>query len=172
MYYNKWSTTHGNGNVQSHDQGESKLNSIIANSGVHAVIDDKLMKSRFNKNKIAILKTKFLTVSSYHVTYAFQSESTLYSCLNVKELLARSRREIWNLSDCNWTRTHNHLVHKRTFNHLAKLAKWLSCEYLSVRCIWLYLLIMSRTRFRVNPHSIVAWMSRNSLLEAGAKSEI
>ena len=35
-----------------------------------------------------------MTVSSYHVTYAFQSESTLYSCLNVKELLARSRREI------------------------------------------------------------------------------
>ena len=36
---------------------------------------------------------------------------------------------------------------------------------------WLYVFIMSRTRFRVNPHSIVAWMSRNSLLEAGAKSE-
>ena len=35
-----------------------------------------------------------LTVSSYHVTYAFQSESTLYSCLNVKELFARSRPEI------------------------------------------------------------------------------
>ena len=34
------------------------------------------------------------TVCSYHVTYAFQSESTFYSCLNVKELLARSRREI------------------------------------------------------------------------------
>ena len=29
-----------------------------------------------------------LTVSSHHVTYVFQSESTLYSCLNVKELLA------------------------------------------------------------------------------------
>ena len=28
--------------------------------------------------------------------------------------------------DCNWTRTHNHVVHKRTLNHLAKLAKWLS----------------------------------------------
>ena len=27
---------------------------------------------------------------------------------------------------CHWTRTHNHLVHKRTLNHLAKLAKWLS----------------------------------------------
>ena len=65
-------------------------------------------------------------VCSYHVTYAFQSESTLYSCLDVKELLARSRREIFSLSDCNWTRTHNHLVHKRTLNHLAKLA--LSCH--------------------------------------------
>ena len=26
-------------------------------------------------------------------------------------------------SDCNGTRTHNQLVHKRTLNHLAKLAK-------------------------------------------------
>ena len=66
-----------------------------------------------------------LTVCSYHVTYAFQSKSTLHSCLNVKELLARSRGKIWSLSDCNWTRTHNHLVRKRTLSHLAKLAKWL-----------------------------------------------
>ena len=36
---------------------------------------------------------------------------------------------------------------------------------------WLYVLVMSRTRLRVNPHSIVAWMSRNYLLEAGMKSE-
>ena len=34
------------------------------------------------------------TVCYYHVTYAFQGESTLYSCLNIKELLARNRREI------------------------------------------------------------------------------
>ena len=38
--------------------------------------------------------TTSLPVCSYHVTYTFQSESTLHSCLNVKELLARSRREI------------------------------------------------------------------------------
>ena len=31
------------------------------------------------------------------------------------------------LSDCNWTRNHHHLVHKRTLNHLAKLVSWLSC---------------------------------------------
>ena len=35
-----------------------------------------------------------LTVCSHHVTYMFQNESILYSCLNVKELLARNRREI------------------------------------------------------------------------------
>ena len=57
------------------------------------------------------------------------------------------RRSI--LSDCNWTRTHNHFVHKQTLYHLAKLPKWLSCcEYLSVRCIWLYVLVMSHTPFK------------------------
>ena len=40
----------------------------------------------------------------------FQSESTLYSYRNVKELLARNRRDTWSLSDSNGTQTHNHLV--------------------------------------------------------------
>ena len=62
-----------------------------------------------------------IDLCSCHVTYAFQSESTLYSCLNVKELLVQSRHEIWSLSDHSWTRTQNHLVHTWTFNHLAKL---------------------------------------------------
>ena len=35
-----------------------------------------------------------------------------------------------NKRDCNWTRTHNHLVRKRTLNHLAKLA---SCSHLNFR---------------------------------------
>ena len=47
-----------------------------------------------------------------HVTNAFQSESTPSSCLNVKELLARSRRDNWSLNDNNGIRTHNHLVRK------------------------------------------------------------
>ena len=48
-------------------------------------------------------------------------------CLNVKELLAWSRPHIWSSSNSNGIRTHNHLVHKRTLNHLAQLLKWLSC---------------------------------------------
>ena len=63
-----------------------------------------------------------MIVCSYHVTYLFQSKSTLYSCLNVKELLAWSRHHIWRLSDCNRTR-------------LASLAKWLS---VCLRTKWLW----------------------------------
>ena len=83
-----------------------------------------------------------LTVCSCHVTYEFQSESTLYSCLNVKELLVRSKREIWRWSDCNWNRAQNHVVVKRTFNHLAKLTKWWGCvlstfQYSALDCMLL-----------------------------------
>ena len=89
----------------------------------------------------------------YHVTCTFQSKSTLCSYLNIKELLAWSRHNIWSLSDCNATATHNHLVCKWTINHLAKLATAELCyEYLSVQCIWLYVLSMSCTCFRVSPH--------------------
>ena len=44
-------------------------------------------------------------------------------------------------------------------------------QYLSVPCIRLYVLVMSHTRFSGNPHSIVARMSRNFLLEGDAKSQ-
>ena len=48
-------------------------------------------------------------------------------CLNIKELLGRSRHHIWSLIDSTGIRTHDHLVLKRTLNYLAKVAKWLSC---------------------------------------------
>ena len=67
-----------------------------------------------------------LTVCSYHFTYAFQNESTCYISRNVKWLFAQNRRDIWRLSVINGTLTHNHLVHKRTLNHLTKQTKWLS----------------------------------------------
>ena len=38
-------------------------------------------------------------VCYFHVTYAFQSEYTLFSSLNVKERLPRNRRDIWSLSE-------------------------------------------------------------------------
>ena len=63
-------------------------------------------------------------VCSYRVTYAFQSESTIYSCLIVNELFARNKRDIWSLNDCNVIRTHNHLVRKRTLNQPICLNGW------------------------------------------------
>ena len=80
-----------------------------------------------------------LTVCYYHVMYAFQSESTLYSSLNVKELLARYRRDIWSLNDSIGIQTHKHLVRKRLLKHLAKpasLAKWLSVHLWS-KYLWI-----------------------------------
>ena len=57
------------------------------------------------------------------------------------------------------------------FSHTGQMIE-LCCEYLCVQSISLHLLIMSRTRFRMNLHFIVAWMSRNSLLETSAISEV
>ena len=37
------------------------------------------------------------------------------------------------LSDCNWTRTQNHLVRKRTLNHLVSLAPASSKDFLDIQ---------------------------------------
>ena len=60
-YYNKRITTRDNVNVQSHDQEESKLNiTIYSNSGAHTLTHDKIIKSQFNKNNVATIKTNSL----------------------------------------------------------------------------------------------------------------
>ena len=48
----------------------------------------------------------------------------------------------------------------------------LNCEYLAVLCIWLYVNIISSMHFRVNPHSLFAWMSRNILLASRTISKV
>ena len=102
----------------------------------------KAFSSMDNARHKKVLQKKTKTVCSCHVTYTFQSESTLYSCLNVKELLARSRLKLWRRSDFNWTRTQKHLVRKRTLNHLAK---WLSVR-LRTKCFWVRVQLKSKQR--------------------------
>ena len=48
----------------------------------------------------------------------------------------------------------------------------LHCEYSTLRFISLYVIILSRMHFRVNSHSIATSMSKNKLVEGGAKFEI
>ena len=71
-------------------------------------------------------------------------KETLYSAFHNRIMnykLSPWYKPIYILSNSR-IRTHNHLVHKRTLNHLAKQAKWLRyVVYVSVRCIslWLWL---------------------------------
>ena len=78
-------------------------------------------------------------------------------CLHFKEILAPSRHHILSLNERNEIRTHNHLVRKRKLNHVSQTGQMieLCSEYLFVRWIWLYVIVMSRKHFRVNPYSIV-----------------
>ena len=99
----------------------------------------------------------------WHTSFRVNPHSIVW--VNVKELLGWSRRHIWSLSDRNVIPTHNHLIPKRTLNHLAKLAKWLSCVVISYLygafvCMLLSCHIQS---YRVNPHSIVC-LNVNELL--------
>ena len=68
-----------------------------------------------------------LSVCYYHVMYECQSESILYSLPECQEALYSNMCHIWSLSDINEIQTHNYLDLELTLNHLAKLAKWLSC---------------------------------------------
>ena len=67
-----------------------------------------------------------LTVYYLHVTYAFQSVSTLYICLIIKKHYAQNRNDIWTLSYCKGTRICNHRVWKERLNHLVNHDKWVS----------------------------------------------
>ena len=57
--------------------------------------------------------------------------------MKVKELLGQNKREIWSLSECNGTRTHNHLVCKQTL-------KWLS---VCLRTKWLWFQVLLQSGF-------------------------
>ena len=111
------------------------------------------------------------TVCSYHVTYAFQIESTMYSCLNVKKPLVRNRCDIWNLSDCNGTWTQNHLVCKQTLNRLAKLAslaKWLSV-HLWTEVLWVWVLLQSLTENTVC--TFLPWILKGHYINNSLKDQ-
>ena len=94
----------------------------------------------------------------YHVTFAFQSESSLYSWRNVKKLLAWSRHDIWGLSDSNRIGIHSKMpmwydnniqsnvpyrqILTMRLNDLSSWAKWL-CVCLGTKWLWVQILLLS-----------------------------
>ena len=79
-----------------YDLDQELLKGKMYNHGINSYSKfTEIFSNTLEKHTPLKFKTiRNLTVCSCHVTYAFQSESIIYSCLNVKELLARSRREI------------------------------------------------------------------------------
>ena len=78
-------------------------------------------------------------------------------CLNIKELLARNSGHIWSFKwqqgDLNPQQISSQ-ENTHPFSQTDQMIE-LCCDYLSVRCIWLHIIIMTRTSFRVDLHSIV-----------------
>ena len=60
------------------------------------------------------IKTIMYVIIMSHTSFRVNPHYTV--CLNVKELLARSRHHICGLSDSTMIRIHNHLVCKRTLD--------------------------------------------------------
>ena len=111
----------------------------------------KASSRRLSKSSSRYLQDAFKT-SSRHLQDAFQKlwrrlQDILLRCLQdvfktyqvILFLLTSSH------NDCNWTRTQNHLVLKRTLNYLAKLAslaKWLSVR-LRTKWFWVRVQLQS-----------------------------
>ena len=58
------------------------------------------------------------TVYSYHVTYAFQSESTLYSCLNITKIIAVDTIFHIDFFEIRFTHTRDHQARNFLTNEL------------------------------------------------------
>ena len=52
----------------------------------------------------------------------FKSLDDVFNLYEICKFTAFSGRK--DTLSCKWTRTQNHLIHKRTLNHLTKLAYW------------------------------------------------
>ena len=106
----------------------------------------------------------------YCVTYEHQSVTTLYSLPECQEAPCSKQVSYlkfkWQQRDSN-----PKLLRKRTLKPFSQTGQMieLCCEYLSVSCIWLFAIIMSRTIIRVNPHSIV-YLNVKEILARSRKS--
>ena len=85
---------------------------------MHTASDNKeIMKCNEAEEIIEKLFTSLLEKYQKGLEEKMKGSQFVYDSINLLHY------KLHKTSDCNWTRTHNHLVHKRTLNHLAKPAK-------------------------------------------------
>ena len=150
------------------------------------LLHQKLYNMAYLTNYMAIIyqESSIFVVSTKHILRLYvvimsrkcfrESESTLHSCLNFKELLTRNRRDIWSLSDSNGIWTHNHLVHKQTLNHLAKLASWLSV-HLRTKWMWVWIPLLPyilRSERQINVKPALLSSIENNLFDHETKDAV
>ena len=82
-------------------------------------IDHKLLIANLHAYGFDIKSLKFIDSYLYDRIQSVKINSSFSHWSKVKSGILQGSIK----GDCNWIRTHNHLVHKRTLNHLAKLAK-------------------------------------------------
>ena len=95
-------------------QSESAENVQNFQSLSHKNMSTSQMEGCFKNPKYLFLDKPMLALKWKHHGKAFCSIKT-------------KKNSSFAISDWNWTWIQNHLVLKRTLNHFAKLAKWLSC---------------------------------------------
>ena len=92
---------------------------IIKEDGWMASVD---LKDAFFTIPVHILHQKYFRFEWFNQFCKFLGMQNGHSDA-IRVFTEIFKTSLWILSDCNWTRTQNHLVCKRTLNHLAKLAK-------------------------------------------------
>ena len=83
----------------------------------------KCPEYNYSKNKLdnSFLKQNFVKILTTHLDHN-SKDAGYFIRVSIRSFKKSFLKHICN-DDCNWTQTHNHLVYKRTVNHLAKLAK-------------------------------------------------
>ena len=88
-----------------------------SNMPLEKKVDMKYMRVNVLKNIARVTRR----LCAFIMSHTYFRVNLLCSCVNVKELLARKRRDIWRWSGCHGIQTHNYLASK-----LAKMVKWLN----------------------------------------------
>ena len=104
-------------------------------------------------------------VCYYQVTYVFSRESTLYICLNIKQLVFRNRHDILRLSGRNGIRTQMHVVCKQILKHLDRLPKWLRLWWLLFCTVHLTVSYYHLMWAVWSKSTLFSWLNKKKLLD-------
>ena len=84
---------------------------------VNAKMYWSVLKTFFNGKKVPIIRLLLIN----NKVSDFEVKANYFNGFSASQCTSLNNRS--SVSDCNWTRTQNHTVRKRTLKHFTKLAK-------------------------------------------------